>query len=120
MVQVHQQSNRSLMNIVNRGFIFVKPKNPFVSWAQSNHPEIVIDENAEGSVYLIEEDFWDDDLVLQQYAKKIAQQEFSSIIEDQNVWPQWNDLDEFEAFFSIEMGCTCIDLRNEPLQKESF
>ena len=45
------------MNIVNRGFIFVKPKNPFISWAQSNNPEIVIDENAEGSVYLIEECF---------------------------------------------------------------
>ena len=57
MVQVHQQSNRSLMNIVNRVFIFVKPKNPFISWAQSNNPEIIIDENAEGSVYLIEECF---------------------------------------------------------------
>lgn len=108
------------MNIVNRGFIFVKPKNPFISWAQSNNPELVIDENAEGSVYLIEEDFWDDELVLQQYAKKIAHQEFSSIVADDSVWPKWNELNEFEAFFKIEMGCTCVDLRAETLQKEPF
>jgi hypothetical protein len=108
------------MNIINRGFIFVKPKNPFITWAQSKHPALVIDANAEGSVYLIEEEFWDDELVFKQYAAKIAEQEFGSIIEDQNVWPQWNNLEEFEAYFSIEMGCTCIDMRNEPLQKESF
>ena len=109
-----------MTNNPQRKFIFVKPKNPFISWAQSNNPEIVIDENAEGSVYLIEEDFWDDELILQQYAKKIAHQEFSSIVSDSNVWPQWNDLNEFEAFFNIEMGCTCVDLRAENLQKEPF
>jgi len=52
--------------------------------------------------------------------KKIAHQEFSSIVADSNVWPQWNDLNEFEAFFNIEMGCTCVDLRAENLQKEPF
>ena len=40
--------------------------------------------------------------------------------EDEALWPKWTELAEFEAFFSIEMGCTCIDLLKEPLQKEAF
>ena len=105
---------------MNRGFIFVRPKKTFVDWAKEIDADLVMDEHAEGSIYLIEEEFWDDELVLKQYAKKIASQEFSSIIEDNAFWPKWKELIEFEKFFSIEMGCTCIDLLKEPLQKDAF
>lgn len=108
------------MNLVNRGFIFVRPQRPFIEWAKEMDADLVMDENAEGSIYLIEEEFWDDELVLKQYAKKIASQEFSSITEDDNLWPKWTELAEFETFFGIEMGCTCIDLLKEPLQKEAI
>lgn len=108
------------MNIVNRGFIFVKPSKLFIDWARGTNTELLIDEQAEGSIYLIEEEFWDDELILKQYARKIAHQEFSSIIEDSSTWPKCTELSELEQFFHIEMGCTCIDLRNEPLQKEPF
>jgi hypothetical protein len=108
------------MNLVNRGFIFVRPTKTFIDWAKEIDTDLVMDENAEGSMYLIEEEFWDDELILKQYAKKIASQEFSSITEDNSTWPNWTDLAQFEAFFSIEMGCTCIDLLKEPLQKEAF
>ena len=108
------------MNLVNRGFIFVRPRKPFIDWAKACDHDLLMDENAEGTVYLIEEEFWDDELILKQYAKKISAQEFSSISEDDTLWPKWTELAEFEAFFSIEMGCTCIDLLKEPLQKEAF
>ena len=120
MVQVSKRSNYCLMNLVNRGFIFVRPRKPFIDWAKEIDTDLVMDENAEGSMYLIEEEFWDDELILKQYAKKIASQEFSSISEDEALWPKWTELAEFEAFFSIEMGCTCIDLLKVPLQKEAF
>ncbi len=45
------------MNLVNRGFIFIKPRPAFIEWARQIDPELLIDEQAEGSVYLIEEDF---------------------------------------------------------------
>ena len=120
MVEVSKCSNCCLMNLVNRGFIFVSPRKPFLDWANDIDQDLLIDEHAEGSVYLIEEEFWDDELILKQYAKKIASQEFSSISEDEALWPKWTELAEFEAFFSIAMGCTCIDLLKEPLQKEAF
>ncbi len=108
------------MNLVNRGFIFVRPNKSYIQWAKEIDTDLVMDENAEGSMYMIEEEFWDDELILKQYAKKIASQEFSSITEDDSTWPKWTELTEFEAFFTIEMGCTCIDLLNETLQKEAF
>jgi hypothetical protein len=108
------------MNLVNRGFIFVRPRKPFLDWAKEFDQDLLIDEHAEGSIYLIEEEFWDDELVLKQYTKKIGAQEFSSITEDDANWPNFTELVDFEAFFSIEMGCTCIDLLKEPLQKEAF
>ena len=108
------------MNLVNRGFIFVRPSKTFIEWAKEIDTDLVIDENAEGSTYLIEEEFWDDELILKQYAKKIASQEFSSITEDETAWPKWTELAEFEALFRIDMGCTCIDLLKEPLQKEAI
>ena len=70
------------MKIVNRGFIFIKPSPAFIEWVKQIDPELLIDEQAEGSVYLIEEEFWDDELILKNYAKKIAAQEMSGITEE--------------------------------------
>jgi hypothetical protein len=108
------------MNLVNRGFIFIKPKPAFIAWALQIDPKMLIDEHAEGSVYLIEEEFWDDELLLESYAKKIASHEFGSITEDQELWVKWTTNEDFEALFFVEIGCTCMDLRKEPLQKETI
>ena len=89
-------------------------------WAQQNNSELLIDANAEGSVYLIEEEFWDDELILKQYAKKIAQQEFLSINEDASTRPNCNEIAEFENFFSYELGCTRIDLLKLPPEQEKL
>ena len=59
------------MNLVNRGFIFVRPSKPFIDWAKEIDTDLVMDENAEGSIYLIEEEFWDDELILKQMPKKL-------------------------------------------------
>jgi hypothetical protein len=108
------------MTIVNRGFIFIKPSPAFIEWAKQIDPELLIDEQAEGSVYLIEEEFWDDDLILKNYAKKIAAQEMSGITEDETQWFKWSNMGDFEALFSVEMGCSCIDLLTLPLEKEAI
>ena len=108
------------MNLVNRGFIFVKARPVFIKWAQTIDPDLLIDEQAEGSVYLIEEEFWDDDVILKKYGKQIAQQEFESLGFEIADWPESFELDDFLSWFSCELGCTCIDLLKEPLQKEAL
>lgn len=120
MVQVFFWKNFCIMNLVNRGFVFVQPNKQYVTWALLMKPELILDEQAEGTVFLIEEEFWDDELIFKQYAKKIAQEQFGSVSTDETTWPKCTDLAEFETFFRVEFGCTCIDLRKEPLQKEPF
>ena len=43
------------MKLINRGFLLAKPKNAFIEWATEIDPELMMDENSEGSLYLIEE-----------------------------------------------------------------
>lgn len=108
------------MNIVNRGFLFIKPKNAFIDWAQKIAPELLIDQHAEGSVYLIEEDFWDDELIINKYAVQMAAQEFSAITTEEALWPKWQETQEFENYFVVELGCTCFDLLSSSLEREAI
>ena len=118
--ELYELQNYHIMNLVNRGFVFVRPRAAFVAWARQIDPEMLIDEHAEGSIYLIEEEFWDDELVLKNYANKIAAHEFSCITEDQTLWASWTTIEDLEALFEIEMGCTCIDLLAQDLAKEKI
>lgn len=108
------------MNLVNRGYIYIRPQTKFNTWAKQIDPELLLDEQAEGTVYLIEEEFWDDEKILQQYLKKITTHEFSSITEEKDLWLSCNTTGEFEALFYVEIGCTCIDLRKDPLQRDAI
>ena len=51
------------MKIVNRGYIIIRPKQPFIDWAIKQDEEYELDEFSEPNVYLIEEDFFEDDSV---------------------------------------------------------
>ena len=108
------------MNLVNRGFIQVKPKEKLIEWAAKFNAELMLHQEAEGTLYLIEEDFWDDDVVLKKYSKKIAQQEFAALGFEAALWPEAFDLEAFNDWFNCKLGCTCIDLLKEPLHKEAL
>jgi hypothetical protein len=58
--------------------------------------------------------------LLQTYAKKIASHEFGCITEDEELWVKWTTNEDFETLFLVEIGCTCMDLRKETLQKEAL
>ena len=60
------------MKIVNRGYIIVKAKKPFVYWANQQEEEFVMTAQTEPNVYLIEEDFFEIEPVIKQYFKKIV------------------------------------------------
>jgi hypothetical protein len=108
------------MKLINRGFLMAKPSTAFIQWATQNDPELMMDENAEGSLYLIEEEFWDDDLIIEKYAKKIWAQECSSIEDDAKKWPELSEALPFIHYFHLEIGCTVIDLLKEPLEQEAL
>ena len=61
-----------MIKILNRGFISVTPK-PFFyeEAAKEMNEEMFTFINAEPTIYLIEEDFWDNETVLKKHFKKI-------------------------------------------------
>ena len=108
------------MKLINRGFLMVKPKQLFIDWAISVDPQLMMDEDSEGSVYLIEEEFWDDDLLVEKYAKKIWTQECHAITEGQTEIPSLPNLENIHEFFHFELGCTVIDMLKDPISKEDI
>ena len=54
-----EKKQNTMMKIVNRGYISVKPLKPFIDWVNKIEEEFYIDENTEPNVYLIDEDFFD-------------------------------------------------------------
>ena len=61
------------MKVVNRGYIYVEPKQAFCDWAKQHDPEFDFDESddLEGNLYLIEEDFFEYEPLIEAHFKKI-------------------------------------------------
>ena len=53
-----------MIKILNRGYISVTPKTPFWEEVEKvNQSQIINYKNSEATIYLIEEDFWDDEVI---------------------------------------------------------
>ena len=99
--------------ILDRGYIIIEPKQPFIDWLMKHEDtEPVKLEEIEPSVYLIEDDFMDDDIVLQQYYEEIFMYELESTSVHESKWPLIT-LDQFKEFFNVKIGVTVYDLKSK-------
>ena len=99
------------MKIVNRGFITVRPKQAFVDWANQQDDEFQIDLDAEPSVYLIEEDFFEIDPIIESNYKMIFECELAAVSDNEDGFPEIK-MNIFKEWFSLEVGSTVIDLED--------
>ena len=97
------------MKIIDRGFITVRPKQAFVDWANQQDDEFQIDMNAEPSVYLIEEDFFEVDPIIERNFKTIFECELAAVSDNEEGFPEIK-MNVFKEWFSVEVGSTVIDL----------
>jgi len=104
------------MTILNRGQIVVFPTENFQLWAKENSQEDLFFSNqAEPSVYLIEEEFWEDELIIEKYRKKIMKREFSEICSEESKWPAIKDNEQFRFYFNVFLGIIVVDLLDSDL-----
>jgi len=105
------------MKFVNRGYIIVRPKEAFIVWANENDADYSNLEDNEPNVYLIEEDFYDDEQVLKQYFKGIFENELFSVTDKDSKFPpiKW---EVFNEWFSVRLGATVFDAEETPLQAD--
>lgn len=105
------------MKIVNRGFITVRPKQAFVEWANQQDEEFQIDLNAEPSVYLIEEDFFDVEPIIESKFKQIFLCELDAVSDNEEGFPEIK-MSVFKEWFSLEVGSMVIDLEKDQLSRD--
>lgn len=106
------------MKIVNRAFISVKQKQAFWDWAKTVDSEIEFSENddLEKNIYLIDEDFFDIEPIIEQNYKKIFNHELYSITEDEDLWPKNLKLADFLTWFELDFGSLVVDLEKSSME----
>ncbi len=99
--------------IVDRGFIMVEAQPEFFNWVQANSEESLIGiEDSEPSVYLITDDFLDDELVIKQYFQEMFLYELEISGIDESFWPEIK-LENFNQFFKTKVGVSVFDIKKK-------
>lgn len=107
------------MKLVNRGYMLVRPTRQFQEWAQKANPDLFIDlDNNEGSIYLIEEDFLEEEPIVESSFKKILLHELEAVTDEEETWPSEMNRAVFDQFFTVEFGCMVLDLLKSDLKKD--
>lgn len=96
------------MKIVNRGYISIKAKQPYIDWVNEMEGAEIMDAETEANIYLIEEDFFDEEPVLKAKFKAIFRNELMAISEDEENYPVIN-IETFNDWFKVEMGASVFD-----------
>ena len=110
------------MNVLNRGFITITPKKPFFDWSNTIDSELQfsIEDDIEPTVYLITEDFFDIEPLIEQHFKKIFKNELTAITEDEELWPTERNIDVFLEWFDIQLGSMVFDLEKSNIVGEKI
>lgn len=104
------------MKTVNRGYILVEPLQPFCDWAKDHDEDFDFneDDDIEGTVYLIDEDFFEIEPVIEKHFKKIMHNECAAVTDDESHWPK-PSMELFLAWFTIRIGGTVFDTQKTDL-----
>ena len=107
------------MKIINRGFICVTPTLLFIAWAAKHSDDNqFFTINPEPSIYLVEDDFWEDSKVIEKYYKKISTQEFNALCTKDEIIPIISSEEEFSLYFVLSLGTIVHDLLKENIERE--
>ena len=112
------------MNTVNRAALIVKPKKPYVEWANGlddHGPKLRLDDPRwENTIYLLSEVMREGDAraLLREHYPTIFEQELASwhlVVKD---WPPHRDFETFSQWFEVKMCSMVVDLCNDSLTSE--
>lgn len=92
----------------------MQPKEAFIDWANDNDADYSNLEDNEPNVYLIQEDFYEDEAILKQYFKAIFENELYAVTDKEEAFPpiRW---EIFVEWFSVRLGATVFDAEEKLL-----
>ncbi len=111
------------MNKVNRTALSIKPKEPYLDWANfaMTSYEGVEEMRATSKIILLPEPFYNhqDDFLKENY-RELFELELEAWVPDRKFWPQQTDLDMFKRWFDVELYALILDFNDDDLSKESY
>lgn len=104
------------MHMINRSVLLVRPKKPYVDWAnglEDEGPKInLVDSPSELTIYLVDDIAYDDDIdkVIDKHYSEIFEHELYSwhLVEDD--WPDKRNRNAFHDWFEVESHSLVLDL----------
>ena len=113
--QSQKNGPMSTLNQLNRSYARVTPKQPFWDLVKQYTQDAEFQQFHEPTLYLIEEDFWDESTFFEKYFLKIARFEFEQHVDTENMADQLpKNGPQFLELFHIEFGSTIVDLISKP------
>ena len=105
------------MKEVNRSLVVVKPRQPYVDWANSfveDNDEVhgIAFFHRDCTAYLIDEieEEGDEEIILKKVYRRIFEEELYAWMTDESVWPEKRDYPTFRAWFDVAFHSLVFDL----------
>lgn len=105
------------MKTINRAYIKITPTQKFWNILEPYIEDKEFIPFHEPTLYLIEEDVWDEDQVLMKYMKKITLNEINQLTEQQVSLEEMEHIAGFSDFFSFEIGGNVVDCISAPIER---
>ena len=109
----------SVYELVNRSMIIVKPKKPFLDWANGvddDHNDFTVKEMEDDCAVFLIKDFEEDreqEEILRKHHKIIFEAELGGWCTDESMWPTKRDFKTFKQWFRVEFHSMVFDLQED-------
>ena len=113
-------ASREQMRLVNRGVLIIKPKQPFVDWANSlpDPVRVTVEELSKDCTAILVLDVDDAEAYLRRIYRSIFEMELDGWHSDESCWPKKRDYRTFRAWFDVEFHSMVFDASDSALFRE--
>jgi hypothetical protein len=108
-------------DIINRNAFVVKPKKPYIDWANAVFDEKPTDfSKVENNIYLIREMDSNEEVAkwIKRNFDQIFQNELNDWCTDKKRWPQKRTYKLFTEWFDVEISSMVLDIEDDPVEKD--
>ena len=108
------------MRLVNRGVLIIKPKQPFLDWADRlpDPTPVTLAQLREDCTAILIPDVDDAEAYLRRIYRSIFEMELDGWHRDESFWPQKRDYRTFRAWFDVEWHSMVWDASDSVLLRE--
>ncbi len=110
------------MSEINRSLLILKPKHPFLEWAQTlddGDKDFTLAELAEDSTAYLVPELWEDsdqNALLESSYNILFEEQLQGWWTDEAAWPKERNLKMFLDWFEVEFHSLVFDLCDEPIR----